>query len=250
MAGLPGAAGSASLVEEHFPNAKWLLDVSDYYLPLAPTWVEFKARLSRNIRESLRKCHNAPERDGISISHTVVQDVSDVAEAIDRFLYLHQARSELSGTIRHNDVFATESTRHFLVDVCQRFAARGALRIFQLSIAKQVVATRIGFIMGDSLYLYYSGYDPAYAKYSVMTTVVAEAIRWAIGEGLQTVNLSTGKDASKQRWGPEHIVYRNALVVSPSLRGKITHHTYSTVRRSLESIPIAAQLRALFSRRS
>ena len=61
------------------------------------------------------------------------------------------------------------------------------------------MATRIGFVVEDSLYLYYSGYDPEFSRFSIMTTVVAEAIQYAISERFRTVNLSTGKDLSKRR---------------------------------------------------
>ena len=49
----------------------------------------------------------------------------------------------------------------------------------------QIVAMRLGFVVDDSLYLYYSGYDPLWARYSVMTTTVAEALKYAIACGLQ-----------------------------------------------------------------
>jgi len=62
--------------------------------------------------------------------------------------------------------------------------------VFQLRIADAVVASRIGFVIGDGLYLYPSGFDPAWGRYSVMTTMMAEALRYAIASGLRTVNLS------------------------------------------------------------
>jgi hypothetical protein len=42
------------------------------------------------------------------------------------------------------------------------------------------MATRIGFVLGKTLYLYYSGYDVKMRKYSIMTTTVCETIKYAI----------------------------------------------------------------------
>jgi hypothetical protein len=76
------------------------------------------------------------------------------------------------------------------------------------------VAIRLALVAGRSLYLYYSGYEPAYAKYGVMTHVVAQAIRYAIENGFQTVNLSTGRDVSKTRWAPTKTTFRRAVLGS------------------------------------
>ena len=250
FSGIPSAPALVSAVKQRFPDAVWLQDVCDYSLPLAPTWAEFKHGLSRNIKESLRKCYNSPKRDGITFSIEVARTDSEVTAAVEEFLRLHLMRSELRETTHHNNVFATESARHFLFDVCLRFAARDAIRIFQLKIADKVIATRIGFALGDTLYLYYSGYNPAYSQYSIMTTALAEAIQYAIAEGFRSVNLSTGQDVSKDRWSPNHFLYRNAMLVSPSWRGRVKHRTYSVVRNSLDNLPTTMGLRGLLSRRS
>jgi CelD/BcsL family acetyltransferase involved in cellulose biosynthesis len=93
----------------------------------------------------------------------------------------------------------------------------------------EVVATRIGFAMGDTLYLYFSGSDPAWRKYSVMTTAVAEAFQRAIAEGFAAVNLSNGTDVSKTRWAPERIDYHDLVQVAPSRRARLAHGAYRLV---------------------
>jgi len=62
-------------------------------------------------------------------------------------------------------------------------------------------------------------------KYSVMTTTVAEAIKYAIANGLNTVNLSPGADVSKTRWGPrveEHpVVYEYSRRLTSRVAAKV-----------------------------
>jgi len=58
-----------------------------------------------------------------------------------------------------------------------------ALKLFALKIGAEIVAMRIGFVVGDGLYLYYSGFDPKWWEFGVMTTTMAEAIKYAIGRG-------------------------------------------------------------------
>ncbi len=247
LTGVP-AEHADGLDFNHFASAKWVAEVPSYYLDLAPTWEEFSAKLPRNIRESLRKCYNAPKRDGLTLELEVVTTPELVSGAVSELLRLHEARSRLTGTVMHANVFAEPAAREFLLDFCERLARRDRLRIFQLRHGSTVVATRLGFCCGDSLYLYYSGYDPAYRRYSVMTTTVAEAIKFAIRSGLRTVNLSTGNDVSKLRWSPRERIYREAMVVSPSLRGGIAHDSYAWAKRRLEQRPANNPFTALLSR--
>lgn len=220
-----------------FANVEWTRDVPNYYLELPSSWDEFRSALPRNIKESLRKCYNAPKRDGLTFQHEVVTAPELVGPALSDFLRLHELRSRRDDTVRHPNVFADPAAREFLADFCERLARRERLYIFQLRHGDAVIATRLGFRCGDSLYLYYSGFDPNYGRYSVMTTVVAEAIKFAIANGFRTVNLSTGSDESKLRWKPRVQIYREASLVSPSLRGAVAHDSYAWVRRRLVRHP-------------
>jgi CelD/BcsL family acetyltransferase involved in cellulose biosynthesis len=214
---------------------KYSRTVPDYVLPLAGTWDEFKAKLPRNIKESLRKCYNSLKRDGYVPELKVVTKPSEVEPAIKRFFELHRVRAQAADTVQHADVFQTQTARDFLLDYAQHMAQIDRLRIFQLVIEGKVVATRVGFQFDNELYLYYSGHDVAWAKYSVMTTAVAEAIKWAIENKLSMVNLSTGTDVSKTRWRPNEVTFHEVVQIAPHLRGKIAYAMYETVAKKVRS---------------
>ena len=208
----------------------WRIAAPDYELDLPPTWEEFRAGLKRNIRESLRKCYNSLRRDGHAFQFKVASKAADVRAALERLFVLHALRAAMPGMVEHPDHFAGNGTREFMQQVCDQFAASEIVRVFELKIGGRIVASRIGFVIGDGLYLYYSGFDPAWADYSVMTTTVAEAIKYAIAEGLDTVNLSPGTDVSKTRWGPREVPYLTAFEVSKRLRSRIVGHAYVKAR--------------------
>jgi CelD/BcsL family acetyltransferase involved in cellulose biosynthesis len=185
-----------------FAELQWQPPLLDYVLDLPPTWDLLRAGLKRNIRESIRHCYNSLKRDGHVFNMVVAQEPEEVKAAIDRFFVLHESRAELQGTVDHPNHFGTSISRRFLQDVCERFARLRIVRVFEMYVGDTLVAARIGFVVADSLYLYYSGFDPAWSKYSVMTTTVTEMVKYAIGQGLSTVNFSPGTDVSKTRWGP------------------------------------------------
>lgn len=229
---------------ERAGGLRWLAATPSYVLALAPTWEEFRARLPRNMKESLRKCYNSPKRDGIRFSLEVAREASTLGPALEEFFRLHTARARLHGTVRHKDFFQNPRARRFLVEVCTALSRRHATRVYSLKLGERTIATRIGFVLGGSLYLYYSGYDPVFRRYSVMTTTVAEAIRVAIAEGLRTVNLSIGNDVSKTRWAPQQLSFAEAVQISSTSRARIAFWIYRHAR-SGSSLPA---VRALASR--
>jgi CelD/BcsL family acetyltransferase involved in cellulose biosynthesis len=206
----------------------------DYLLDLPPTWEEFRAGLRRNIRESLRHCYNSLARDGHAYRLCVSSSPAEVREAVGRFLRLHALRARDTAGVSHPDRFSSNRLREFLLDTTDRLARRAAVRVFELEIGGEVVASRIGFLAGDCLYFYYSGFDPAWSRYSVMTTTLAEAIRYAISQGIRIVNLSPGTDVGKTRWGPRCLTLGTAVQVHPSLRARIARAIFDLAGESRE----------------
>ena len=168
--------------------------------------------------------------------------------ALTRFFELHAERAGLEGTIRHPDVFRDPPAREFLRDYCALGAARGEVHVFCLKVGEEVIAVRIGFRSGDSMYLYYSGYDTKYARYSVMTHCLAEALRWSIEAGVKEVNLSIGTDVSKTRWSPQQHLFHSGKLLSPNLRGRAVHGAYQWLSQRLRDERIRG-LSRVFGRR-
>jgi CelD/BcsL family acetyltransferase involved in cellulose biosynthesis len=212
--GVPAEGPSRELLQRA-GKIEWGREVPNYYLPLSGTWDEFKSRLSRNMKEALRKCYNSLKRAGHNFTFQVVSEPAATKVALETFFELHAERANAPGLSPHPNVFVRDVARQFILNYGQRMAEQDRLRVFQLRIGGEVVATRVGFILGRDLYLYYSGYRVAWAAHSVMTTVVAEAIKWAIGQGLEGVDLSTGTDPSKIRWRPTEVVFWEGVQSSP-----------------------------------
>jgi CelD/BcsL family acetyltransferase involved in cellulose biosynthesis len=216
----------------------------DYVLDLAPSWDQFKSGLKRNIRESIRHCYNSLKRDGFTPELEVVQG-AEIQRGLEEFVRLHAARSELENTVDHPDRFASPMARGFLFDVCGRLADRDVARVFLLKISGETVAARVAFEVGESLYLYYSGFDPKWRKYSVMTTLVTEAIKHSIDRKLKLVNLSAGTDVSKTRWGARPVTFAETLQLRARARSRLASKLYETARTADSSHPV---VRAILKR--
>ncbi len=247
-----GGEGEALVLAER--GAEPGLERPDYLLALPASWDAFRGGLSRNIKESLRKCQNAPRRDGVELRGEVIAGAPGLEPALERLYAMHAARAQVETGVHHGDVFSQTAARRFFTGLARELAAKGAFRVYQLRHGDKVVAARAAFLLGDTSYLYYSGYDLDYSRYSVMTSCVAFAIRHAIESGLATVNLSTGNDVSKTRWGPRELIFREALWVSPGAHGGLArraHRLLETARTSqaLHASPLG-RLLALGARRN
>lgn len=240
-----GLSRSLALALTREAAPRWYHVSQDFVLDLPRSWEEFRAGLKRNARESLRHCYNSLRRDRHRFEFEIARAPEEVRPALDRFLELHTLRANMAWGPKHPDRFVGRA-REFLYDVCERLAARDALRVFQLRVRGQIVAARIAFVVGDSAYLYYSGFDPLWARYSVMTTTLAETFKYAIASGLKTVNLSPTAERSKLRWRPRLVEFHSAQVGRELLSSRVIYGAYLA---ALDGRSVLSALRQAAGRR-
>jgi CelD/BcsL family acetyltransferase involved in cellulose biosynthesis len=195
-------------------------DLPDYVIELPGSWEDLRRRVSSNMRRKLRKAYESLERDAFTFRLRVTEKSHGVETAMHRFLTLHTARAEATGTIVHENKFERPHVRAFLTEHLNGAAGRGELRIFELEVGGDVVASRLAFLLGSDMWMHSSGYDPAWKNYGVMTVLTTEMIKWAFAQGVDRVNLSTGRDQSKTGWRPREVVFRNAVQISPTWRAR------------------------------
>ena len=229
-------------------GVRWNAYTRYYTLRLEGDWPTFKARLRRNVKESLRKCYNSLKRAGLDYTLEVVSDREEMKDALHEFFRLHAQRASAPASIRHPNTFASPEARAFLVDVCERLSERGQARVCRLRVGGSVVATRVVFVMGGTLYLYFSGYEREFGKYSVMTTLLSEVIQRAFGEGLSSMNLSTGHDVSKTRWGPREWLECDGVMVSPRPLGHFAYAAYHFLETTMLQQHVRERIMRLLAR--
>ena len=234
----PGFCGEETAARVPMPQ---LNDV-DSYLPMHENYVAFQAALPKKTRKHLRKSQNDLRDAGVNYTFRVSSSPDAAAAGLRRFYELHASRAQLKDVTRHPNVFDCDRPREFLNDYCAQMASEGCLRLFEILVEGRIVATRIGFALGDELYLYFSGYDPAYGVYSIMTTLIAETLRWAHENGVATVNLSSGVDRSKTRFRPEMIGVEGFYSLGGSKRGRLALGAMRRLRYgSKEALPPAEE---------
>jgi len=215
-------------------------------LHLPASWQDFKRGFPRHLKKSVQHCYNSLKREGLTAHFEVATTPAQIAPALESFLGLHTTLAEQADPLTRFDHFGDRVARQFLILACSRLASRNITRVFTLRIGGVPVASRLGFQLPHCLFLYRSGWDPAWRKYAVATTLVAEAIQYAIDSGVRRVHLSMGEDASKSRWGPEKPRFHRAFSVRPQLSSRVALRMYSWARNGSG---LANWMRSVLSRR-
>ena len=208
-------------------DLRWGASQAGNILHLAPSWPKFKRRFRKHLKKSIRHCYNSLKREGLTAQLEVATTPEQIAPALEIFLRLQTTLAQHAEPLAGFDRFADPVARRFLVQLCSRLANQNMTRVLTLRIRGLPVASRVAFQLPDCLYLYHSGCDPAWRKYAVATTLVAEAIQYAIDSGIPRLHLSMGADASKSRWDPEMAFFRRAFWVRPRLSSRFALGVYS-----------------------
>jgi CelD/BcsL family acetyltransferase involved in cellulose biosynthesis len=126
-----------------------------------------------------------------------------VAAALPLLWDLHAARAAAPTRIRHLDYLKPVRRRAFMLEVAPVLAARGEAAIGMLTVDGKVVAAQLWFEAGRAMFLYYSGYDLAWARYSVGMLTTAEILKDALARGVRRVEFLRGANQFKSRWGTQ-----------------------------------------------
>jgi CelD/BcsL family acetyltransferase involved in cellulose biosynthesis len=202
----------------------------NYFIPLPSTWDEMLSRLNGKFKRNIRKRYELLAKDGFAFKFRVNESADAVRGSLRTFFDLHRLRAKSDEMdVKHPDRFTNEINRGFIADYVNSVAERGACRIFELVINDRLIASVLGFVMDDNLWLYSSGFDPNWRKYGVMTMLTAEILKWGIVSRMKVVNLSCGKDMGKIRWNPTEVNFFHLLEPAPRRKGRLLLRAYESV---------------------
>jgi CelD/BcsL family acetyltransferase involved in cellulose biosynthesis len=179
-------------------------------------WEELMRDFSRStyFYRSLRRLRKLPGFD-----HRVVTDPDQAAPAFERFLALHESSWAGRGG---SGATGRQSLKDFHRDVVVRLASAGRLRFEEIWIDGACRASLYGIGGGDRRYYYYlSGYDPAWAKYSLGFTVIGLSIAGAVERGVGCYDLLRGAEPYKFDWANETRATFAVQVASDSLPARL-----------------------------
>lgn len=204
--GLPEQSRTRGALAEQYPKhgisvAVEQGDVSPS-VRLAGSWGGYLAALPKKDRHELRrKLRRAVDDQGAE--WRTVRSAADLGSNLDTFILLHRLSSS------EKAAFMTAQMAMYFRDLSALALAHGWLRLRVLWAGDAPVAAALGFAYKDRLYLYNSGYAPAYAAQCVGIAAVGLMLRDSAQEGLAVFDFLQGNEPYKYTLGAEdHAVYR------------------------------------------
>jgi len=169
-------------------------------LRLPSSFDEVLAGMESKFRTDTRRARNRMAREESSIMRT-----SDPT-ALFR---LHSARWQ-----ERNEAGVLAGPEHeaFHREVVDGFEKLGILRLYELRIRDDAIATIYAFAHRGRWYAYLNGFDPGYAKLSPCVALLAHVIEDAIREGAREFDFLRGREEYKYKWGAaDSVNYRVVL---------------------------------------
>ena len=194
----------------------------DYQIPyevrsLPGSWTEFVTGLNKSMRDNIKYYPRLLAHHGHAVRTHVASTPQEIVPAIGEFLRLHHARAHLKHIPHHDDRFGEPLHQQFLHRVAPALAEAGMLRIALLAVDGINVASQITLEHAGTLYVYYSGFDPAWQQYSVGMIVTANCIQDATERGLREMDLLSGTGQFKRRWDTKNMPHARLILLRDSV---------------------------------
>lgn len=142
---------------------------------------------------------------------TTVEDEA-LPDAIDSLAALHASRWAARGT---PGIFADRANAAFLREAAAALLRIRVLRLHVLHLEGGVAAAHLGMVAKGRAYYYIAGFDPALARFSPGSALLAHAIEDAEREGARAFDFLRGAEDYKYHWGAED-QWTQRLVLTPA----------------------------------
>ncbi len=190
---------------------------------LPDSWERYQSMLSKNLRSNLPRYRNRLMREGYQAHFIPLTEAQDIRNALPQFFALHRQRAQAEQMKQHSDYFAHAESRAFLTHIVSVLAEQQQCVLMRMIIDGQVVAMQLLLICGRGMSLYFSGFDPAWSRYSVMMLTTRASIEYAISQGYTWIDLTAGGGSqAKRQWGNEERMVYYVVLAHPTLRGYIS----------------------------
>lgn len=215
----PTRMAFASLAQhEGYATGTWRGDASPY-VTLSGTWDSYHASLPAKFRSNLRnrlsrlRAYGEPRLETLDSPEEVSAATADAL------------RLEASGWKNDTQTSITSdpSVQRFYSLLAQRAAANGWLRLMFLTVGGRRIATAYGSCFDGRLFLFKTGYDPAYASCAPFKLLTYLATQRAFADRLREVDFLGDAEPWKLEWTSRSRVHDWLYVFPNTIRARLLH---------------------------
>jgi CelD/BcsL family acetyltransferase involved in cellulose biosynthesis len=227
-------AGIDRSVAQQFGARALRDDVWFEWRELPTSWDELLDSLTRSMRGNIRYYPRLLQRSGHTFKFRVASDAEAVRDALPTLFRLHTMRANVPGGEPHRDRLKEPVRRRFLDDLAGVLAPHAEMKIGLLEVDGEEVAAQLWFERAGTIFLHYSGYEPAWSRFSVAMVTTSEIIRQGIDRGMKRVEFLRGAKQFKSRWNTQQRVQADVYFVPHPLLLPVIHRVRN-LRRTLRN---------------
>ncbi len=186
-------------------------------VPLAGTWEEYVATLSKTNRKRVRRLDRSYLQTGrAKMMLTTTPD--ELSAAFDLLVELHTKRWRSRGEA---GIFAEPGVPEFHRDAMSRLLAAGQLRLAALEIDGRPVASEYCIGGGRVLYSYQSGLDPEMISHEPGAILVVATVQELLVQGCTGLDFLRGDEPYKLDWRAVSRPIHDVRVLPGSWNGRL-----------------------------
>jgi CelD/BcsL family acetyltransferase involved in cellulose biosynthesis len=192
------------------------------------TFESYLASLGSEHRYAFRRKLGRIERRHTS-SFDLASTETERQESLAALFALHAQRWSTRGDV---GAFSTQVLRDFHDELSRLALAAGWLRLWVLRLDGKPVAALYGFLRQRTFYFYQSGFDPAFARESVGLVLLGVAVRAAIEEGADELDMLHGVESYKTHWANATRELLRFELYAPGTRGFLEREATALTRKA------------------
>jgi CelD/BcsL family acetyltransferase involved in cellulose biosynthesis len=163
---------------------------------LPQDWETYLMSLRKKDRHELRrKVRRLESKEDARWALASSRDRETLVEGMRTFINLHR----MSGADKAQ--FMDDKMAAFFMAMAEELHSTGWLDLAILRVGGEPASAYLSFVYGNRLYLYNSGYNPRFAKYSAGMALLAYRIHKAILQGVRTFDFLRGDEPYKYDFG-------------------------------------------------
>jgi CelD/BcsL family acetyltransferase involved in cellulose biosynthesis len=213
-------SSTAESLTRHLKQRGWAVDFGQRnicpHIDLsAHTWDSYLASLSNRHRSNLvRRTRILQEK--FRFRFETIRSERDRGSSLGILVRLHNLRWKGKG---HSEAFRASEILQFHEEFSRLALSCGWLRLFILYLDDVPAAALYGMVYQRKFYFYQSGFDPAFATYSVGLVLMGQVIQSAIAEGAREFDFLHGNESYKFLWANLQREIGSLSLYPPRLRG-------------------------------
>lgn len=199
------------------------------YVPIPISVDSFYKELSRMFRKNLRRYMRKLKEECGKVELKKYNEIGSVKETMNLFFELHQKRWKSK---HMPGVFSTQTIRNFYMDLAKKFASKGWLFLYFLTVNDEPVAAKYCFEYNQKMFSALSGFDPDYSKYSVGNLLTLKIIKKCIEKKLVEFDFMKGDEPYKFGWTKKYRRNLNIRFINKRLTSRLYNWGIKTLKKA------------------